>query len=139
MALFKTLLIHHKEKIQYLVTGIWNTIFGYGIFSLLHYLFKEMINDNIVLTISYIFSITNAYILYKLMVFKTKGNVCKEYIRFYFVYIWVYLMNIILLPIVTKAFNGDIYRSQAVIIILITIMSYFGNKKFTFKPIINEK
>ena len=133
MILLKSLVSQHKEKIQYLITGAWNTFFGYGAFALLHYLFNDKINDYFILTISYILSITNAYIWYKLLVFKTKGNIVKEYLRFYFVYIWVYFMNIILLPVFIKLFHGNIYISQAVIVMLITAMSYMGHKKFTFK------
>ncbi len=75
MVLFKIIVSQHREKIQYLITGVWNTIFGYGVFALLHYLFSGKVSDFIVLTLSYILSITNAYIWYTLTVFKTKENI----------------------------------------------------------------
>ena len=73
------------QSIRYIITGIWNTVFGILVYALLIKLLGE--NHYILLAVvSNIISITNAYICYKLFVFKTKGNILKEYLKCYVVY-----------------------------------------------------
>ncbi|NTW52389.1 MAG: GtrA family protein [Chlorobiaceae bacterium] len=129
----KTVIKEHRSKIIYLVVGGWNTLFGYGAFSILYLLLSHSLNSTLILTISYVLAITNAYIGYKVFVFRTKGNVLKEYLRFYVVYGGAYVANIILLPLLMRVFLLNAYVSQALIVILSVISSYIFHKRFTFK------
>lgn len=122
----------HKEKINYLIVGLWNTIFGYFAFVALYYLFATYINYLILLLISNVFSITNAYIGYKIFVFKTKGNYLKEYLKFYAVYGVSMLLNIILLFLAVELLKANPVVAQAVVIWLTVIISYLGHKHFSF-------
>jgi putative flippase GtrA len=123
----------HREKILYLITGGWNTVFGYGSFALLYYYLSGHINYLIILTISYVISITNSYISYKLLVFRTKGGVIREYLRFYVVYGGSFLVNIVLLPLMIERYKLNAYLSQACIVMVTIMASYLMHKKFTFK------
>ena len=53
----------------------------------------------ILVIITNILAITNAYICYKLVVFKTKGNYVKEYLRFYIVYGFAFAVSLLLFPL----------------------------------------
>ena len=88
----------HQEKIDYLLVGGWNTIFGYLVFVLLYYLFSSKIHYILLFILSNILSITNAYIGNKVFVFKTQGNYIREYLRFYVVYGGAMMLNCVLLP-----------------------------------------
>lgn len=123
----------HKEKIMFLIAGAWNTIFGYFIFALLFYLLSAKVHYMILLAVSYIFSITNAYLSYKYFVFKTKGNVVTEYFRFYVIYGIAFLANLALLPVFVELLHVHPLMSQALIIVLTMIISYFGHKNFSFR------
>lgn len=123
----------HKEKLLYLIVGGWNTLFGYGIFVCLHYLFLTLFNYIVILVISYIVSITNAYIGYKLFVFKTRGNILQEYFKFYIVYGGAFVFNLIALPFFVEILLWDIYLAQAIITLATIIGSYTMHKKFSFK------
>lgn len=127
--LFKT----HKEKILYLMTGGWNTVFGYGSFALLYYFLSGHVNYLIILALSYVISITNSYIGYKLIVFRTKGGGIREYLRFYVVYGGAFLVNILLLPLLVDHYKVNAYLSQASIVIFTILGSYVMHKKFTFR------
>ena len=122
----------HKEKINYLLVGGWNTLFGYAAFLVLYLWLNASVHYLILLVISNILSITNAYIGYKIFVFKTQGNYLKEYLRFYLVYGTALLFNFILLPITVEAFKLSPPVAQAIIIWLTIIFSYFGHKYFSF-------
>lgn len=129
MDLFKK----HGEKIRFLIAGAWNTLFGYFLFALLFYLLSAKVHYMVLLAVSYIFSITNAYLSYKYFVFKTKGNFMKEYSRFYVVYGAAFIANLMLLPVFVELLRIHPLISQALIIILTVIISYFGHKHFSFR------
>jgi putative flippase GtrA len=129
----KVVIDRYRSKILYLLVGGWNTVFGYGAFALLYYFLSGFIHATIILTLCYILSITNAYIGYKIFVFKTKGNVLREYFRFYVVYGGAFLINLILLPVFMSYLILSAYVSQAMITMMTIVGSYILHKKFTFR------
>lgn len=125
----------HGQKIAYLLVGGWNTLFGYAIFVLLYSLLHQMLHYTLILVISYIFCITNAFMSYKFIVFKTKGNLLREYLRFYIVYGASFIVNIALMLIIVEFLKIRPIPAQSVILFFMTIVSYLGHKHYSFgKP-----
>jgi len=122
----------HRTKITYLIVGGWNTLFGYASFSIIYFFLSQRLNPTVILTISYVLSITNAFIGYKVFVFRTRGNVLREYLRFYVVYGGAYVANLILLPVLMRALLLNVYIAQGLIVFLTVITSYIFHKRFTF-------
>ena len=129
----KNFIKKYEEQIRYLMVGGWNTLFGYLVFVGLYFISKEFIHYVIILILSYIINITNAYLCYKFFVFKTKGNYLKEYFRFYLVYGTAFLINLALLPLFVELFKIHPLIIQAIITGFTVIISYFGHKYFSFK------
>lgn len=123
----------YQEQISYLITGGWNTLFGYLSFAGLYFIFKHRLHYIPLLVISYIISITNAYLCYKFFVFKTKGNFWLEYLRFYVVYGASFLINMVLLPLFIEVLKTNLLVAQAIITIFTVIISYAGHKYFSFR------
>lgn len=128
----KKLINRHQEKVRYLLVGGWNTAFGYLVFVVLYRLLGAAVNYIALLTFSYIISITNAYLCYKFLVFRTKGNYFKEYFRFYLVYGAAYLLNLALLPVFVELLRMNPVISQGVIVVLTVVISYIAHKNFSF-------
>jgi len=95
-----------------------------------------------------ILAITNAYIVYKFFVFKTKGNYLREYLRFYVVYGLVFVVAIALFPFFMGVvmpflaahashhqgiFKYKAYLSQICITGVTMFVSYFGHEKFSYR------
>jgi putative flippase GtrA len=129
----KHFLKKHKEKINYFIVGMWNTIFGYFVFAALYYLLNKNIHYLFLLIISNILSITNAYIGYKTFVFKTKGNYLNEYLRFYLVYGAMLILNLIFLPVLVEIFRVNPVIAQGMFVFVSFIGSYIGHKYFSFR------
>ncbi|MGD9971110.1 MAG: GtrA family protein [Sulfuricurvum sp.] len=129
----KQFVARHEQKVRYLLIGGWNTLFGYGVFAGLYFWLKDSTHYIAILSLSYILSITNAYIGYKLFVFKTRGNILREYFRFYMVYGASFLFNLVSLPVLIETLNFNMYIAQALITLLTIIGSYVLHKKFSFK------
>ena len=122
----------HREKINYLLVGGWNTIFGFLTFALLYALFHQHLHYLVLFIVSNILSITNAYIGYKIFVFQTKGNYLAEYARFYLVYGSAMALNLVLLPLVVEFLHINPVAAQGGIMFINVIFSYFGHKHFSF-------
>jgi putative flippase GtrA len=123
----------HKQKIMYLIVGMWNTAFGYGLFAGLYYLLSKSMHYNVILFICYVVSTINAYLLYKFFVFRTKGNLVRGYLRFSVVYVYAYLGNMLILFALKRFTSVDLYLGQAISVVVIVLISYMSHKKYTFK------
>lgn len=129
----KQFITKHEQKIRYLIIGGWNTVFGYGVFAGLYFWLSNSVHYLFILSLSYIISITNAYVGYKIFVFRTKGNIFKEYFRFYIVYGVSFLFNLATLPFLIEILHFNMYAAQAVVTIVTILGSYVLHKNFSFK------
>lgn len=129
----KQFLSAHEQKIRYLIVGGWNTLFGYGVFAALYFWLEGLVHYLIILSISYVVSITNAYVGYKLFVFRTRGNILREYFRFYIVYGVSFIFNLLSLPLFVEMLKFNMYVAQAIVTIITILGSYVLHQKFSFK------
>ena len=82
-----------KKKINFLLTGILNTLFGYALYSLLIYI---EINYKLALLFSYFIGITFNFISYKIFVFKINYSYAR-FAKYFCSYLITYYINILLL------------------------------------------
>lgn len=129
----KVFLTRHEQKIRYLIVGGWNTLFGYGIFAALYFWLGSSMNYLWILSISFVISVANSYLGYKIFVFKTKGNVIKESLRVYLVYGVSFVFNLIMLPFLVEIVHLNMYIAQAFVVFVTIIGSYLLHKNFSFK------
>ncbi len=120
------------QSIRYIITGIWNTVFGILVYALLIKLLGE--NHYILLAVvSNIISITNAYICYKLFVFKTKGNILKEYLKCYVVYGLSMLLGRFFYMFFVDIAGLNPVIANIISVLLLTIVSFVGHRYYSFK------
>ena len=105
---------------------------GYLTFILLYYLLHSRFNYLVILVISNLISITNSYLCYKFIVFKTKGNYCREYLRFYLVYGASFIANLILMPLFVEVGGMKPIPAQGIILFFSVLFGYVGHKHFSF-------
>jgi putative flippase GtrA len=87
---------------RYLAVGACNTIFGYGCFALFTLLLTPVLSYGYVAAsiLANLFSITFAFLGYKWLVFKTKGNYLREWIRCVGIYAGGMILSAAALPLV---------------------------------------
>lgn len=129
---YKKIYKRHEEKLKFLIIGGWNTLFGYLIFIAFYYFLNKIIHYLILLVISYIVSITNAYLSYKFFVFKTKGNYIRGYLRFYLVYGVAFLVNIALMPLFVEFIGVNPIIAQGIILFFTVSIGYISHKNYSF-------
>jgi|SRR5579864_5214436 len=126
---------------RYMVVGIWNTAFGYGIYAGLTALLTPH------MAYAYIFaslaanplSITSAFLAYKWFVFKTRGNYLREWMRCIVVYGGAALIGTLLLPLfvfslrhLTHLAASAPYVAGAAVTCLTVVASFLGHRNFSF-------
>ena len=86
---------------RYLIVGVWNTFFGYGLYALFTALLTPRLRFAYIYAsvFSNLIAITVAYFGYKFFVFKTKGNYLVEWFRCILVYGSGMLPGLVLLPL----------------------------------------
>jgi putative flippase GtrA len=128
-------LLRLPEFVRFIIAGGWNTVVGYGVFSGLYYWLSARIHYFAVIALSSVISVTIAFASHKIFVFRTKGNVLREYLRFYGVYAVPISLSFVLFPFFVEVLRANPYVAQAVIITITVVISYFGHKYVSFaKP-----
>ncbi len=122
-----------RQKVRYLIAGGWNTLFGYGVYAGLLYLFHALDHYMVVAVVGNVLAITMAYTTHKLFVFRTKGNVIREYFKFYGVYGVTTVLGLIALPLCVEVLGMSPYVAPLFTIGGTVAVSYLGHKHFSFK------
>ena len=118
--------------IRYVAAGVHNTVFGYGLFALLYWLLRRNVNYLIILVVSHTVSVVNAYIVYRLFVFRVQGRFLTDGLRFGLVYGLAIAANVVLLPLLVHAGVG-VLVAQAVLVAATVVASYLAHKHFSFR------
>jgi putative flippase GtrA len=76
--------------------------------------------------------VLNAYLGYRLVVFRSRGSILRELPRFSLVYVVSLVIGLIALPIALNVLPFNIYEVQALLTIAVIIGSYVSHKYFSF-------
>lgn len=123
----------HRDKVLYLVVGAWNTLFTYGCFSLLYYLVHKHVPSWGILAVSYVISSIMGFLTMRYLVFAPVTHPLIEYLRYQAVYAPLLIVNLVVLPLALRYSKLNAYIIQALFAVFAVIVSYLGNKYFTFR------
>lgn len=129
----RALLVRRREQILFVIVGAWNTAFGYGVFALFYWLLQGSLPATVILLLSYAVAVTNNFLCYKYIVFRTRGGHAGEILRFVVVYVPILVANLIVLPLALRTLPLNAYVVQAVYMLVVVVLSYLGLKLFTFR------
>ena len=115
--------------LRFLVVGAVNTVFGYSIFALFILLQLHYVLAALLMTICG--SLFN-FKTHGIIVFENKDN--RMIFRFFYVYLFIYLLNIGLLKLFDMAGVMSII-AQAIIILPLAILSFFLMRKLVFNVV----
>jgi putative flippase GtrA len=134
----RAMFIYRKHKaetscmVRYLIIGGWNTLFGTGIYAALFVMLHTRVNYLVLMIPANILAITNAYLGYKIFVFKTKGNYIREYLRCYVIYGSSIAVSFVLMYMLVSILNLHPIPAQFLCVVITIIFSYIGHRNFSF-------
>jgi putative flippase GtrA len=124
-----------KQIIKFCSVGVLNTLVGYGFFFfLVNYTYYLL-----ALLIAHIIGVIHSFIWNKYWIFKTKQFDFYEFIRFNVIYAIVFCVNAIALYVCVDLIQVNPRLAQLILLPVITVVSFFGQKLWTFKKIDNIK
>jgi len=125
----------YRQFTQYLLTGGINTAFGYAVYVAFTWLLSGRVRSAymIAAVLSNILAITFSYLTYKFLVFKTRGNYLREYLRVYLVYGGVMLLGLAVLPFLVEVLGINPYLAPLIVIPVTVLCSFLGHKHFSFR------
>jgi putative flippase GtrA len=114
---------------KFLLVGILNTVVGYLIFFVL----VGFMNYMLATVAGHLLAVAHSYIWNRYWVFSSKNHPLTEFIKFNFVYLFVLVENLILMPIFVAGLGFDPRIAALMCIPITTFISFFGHRYLSFK------
>ena len=121
-----------KTTTRYLLVGLWNSVFGVGIFLILSLSFPKL-SDSLILLIAYVVSIVQAHFMQRKFVWSSNERYFQELVRFSGAYISQFVANLVLLQIFVRFVGLNRSVSQVIIVLILTVVMFFVNKNGVFR------
>ncbi|MCL2338368.1 MAG: GtrA family protein [Proteobacteria bacterium] len=126
-----------SEKIRYLLVGGFNTVAAYAIFAALYFvlndIFKVALLYGLMLLLQNVISVNISIFTMRYFVFRSRGNLWREYRRAAKVYTLMGILNYVWLLVAHKMLHMHTLIAQPTFLIFSTIMTYILHKYFSFK------
>lgn len=128
------------QRVAFLLVGAANTGVGFLLFiafdltigTWLDAAVNPVIGSLAVLACAHVLGVLFAFVMYRAFVFKVRGHVLRDLARFESVYLVSIVINAIILPILVS-FGWNRILAQFSILIVTTLISYFGHRSFSFR------
>jgi putative flippase GtrA len=128
------------QRVAFLIVGMINGIVGFGIFVVcsqtigryVDHQFGKVAGSLVSVGIMYVLSVLVAFVLHRRFVFRVRGHVLRDFVRFWSVYLTALGVNAVALPVLVEVGLPRI-EAQAIIVMFTALLSYFGHRHFSFR------
>lgn len=121
------------QRVLFLLVGGANTAFSTALFASLVLLFGPEVPAVLSLGIAWIMSLILVFFVYRRLVFRVKGNIWRDFMRFTSVNIGSLLLNMAALAVLADVLGLPPIPVQIVITALVVAFNYVGHKYFSFR------
>lgn len=125
--------LFRDRRIAFLFVGGINTVVGFGWFALFDITVGQLWGYMVTLLFAHVASVLCAFVLYRRLVFRVRGHVWTDLMRFELVYLTSLGINAVLLPLLVEFAHLEPIVAQALIVFVTTMVSYFGHSLFSFR------
>lgn len=125
--------LFRDRRIAFLFVGGINTVVGFGWFALFDITVGQLWGYMVTLLFAHVASVLCAFVLYRRLVFRVRGHVWTDLMRFELVYLTSLGINAVLLPLLVEFAHLEPIIAQALIVFVTTMVSYFGHSLFSFR------
>jgi len=120
------------QRVAFLAVGVTNTAVGFFWFIVFQATVGQRFGYLATLVCAHVASVLCAFVLYRYIVFRVRGHVLRDLLRFETVYLTALGVNFVLLPVLVELVHLPVLLSQAIIVLLTSTMSWLGHKNFSF-------
>jgi putative flippase GtrA len=132
--------IFQDQRLAFLVVGGINTVVGFAIFvacsesvgRVVDHRFGTIAGSLVTLGIQHVLSMLCAFVMHRRFVFRVRGHVLRDLVRFWSVYLTGAGIYLVALPVLVGLGLQRI-PAMAIIVAATTLLSYFGHRHFSFR------
>ncbi|WP_221583770.1 GtrA family protein [Microbacterium sp. G2-8] len=130
--------LFRDRRFAFLVVGGINTGVGFVWFILFSELFDAVWPDATwaefaVITCAQITSSLSAFFLYRHLVFRVRGHLLLDFVRFQLVYVVIFPLNLVVVPALTLGLDWNRIVAQLMFTVVYVVISWFGHSRFSFR------
>lgn len=121
-----------NERLRFLIVGGWNTLFGYVAFLILYWLLHRRLHYLVIGVLSHLIAMINAFTCHRLWVFRSRGPLVAEFIRFNLAQLFVLGCALASLWVLVTFLQINPLVGQAFVTIGAVVVSYLTHRRFSF-------
>jgi putative flippase GtrA len=125
--------IYSKIFAKYFLVGGFNTVFGYLATVTLYYSLEGLVHIILICLLANVICITESFLMYKFLIFNSRGNWLHEYLRCYMVYGVAIVLGVIGLWLLVKLMHFPFWIAQGGLVAVSVMVSFLGHRNFTFR------
>jgi putative flippase GtrA len=126
---------HRSRGLRYLAIGGFNTVFGITSFVVLQETLGKHVGYLVVLVISWVLNVLEAFLTYRFLVFRVNGQFFLDLARFSSVYAASFGINLVLLPFGVEVLGLPVIVAQASVLAFVVLASYAAHSSFSFRRV----
>lgn len=122
------------RRIAFLLVGAFNTGFAFALFVGFHLLLGDgWFRTELALLATNVVGIAVAFVLHRNLVFRVRGHLWLDLVRFVSVNLGMIATNFVLLPLFVHVLGMDAVLAQLIITVVTVTASYLGHSLFSFR------
>ena len=121
------------QRVVFVVVGLFNTVVGFGLFTLFQILVGSKFGYMWSLMLAHITSVLVAFVAHRRVTFDVRGRVLGDLVRFESVYLVGLSVNAALLPLLVEVVGLQVLVAQACVTLVTAVISWLGHSRLTFR------
>jgi putative flippase GtrA len=122
-----------RQELAFAVVGGFNTALGMALTVAWLSVLGPNVPPSVAVVAAYGISIVIAFVLHRTLVFRVRGHVMRDFLRFVAVNSGGLLLNIVLLELAVSVLGCPAKLSAVVVMGLVAIVSFFGHRYISFR------
>ncbi len=121
------------QRFRFLLVGGVNTAFSTALFVMLVLAFGPRVPSFVSLGISWVVSLVLVFFAYRHLVFRVRGHLWLDFVRFSGTNVTALLINLVALTILVDVIGWPAIPVQIMIVCFVIVFNYFGHKHISFR------
>ncbi|NMM16445.1 MAG: GtrA family protein [Cellulomonas sp.] len=123
----------HRRAVRFVLVGIVNSAFSFGVFAALQSTVGQHVHYLVVLAMSHVLGVLEAYVLQRWLVFRVTGHWWRDLAKFWSVYLVALAVNAVALPALVEIAGVPVLWSQAAVMLATALGTFVAHRAFTFR------
>ncbi|MFE9582999.1 GtrA family protein [Nocardia sp. NPDC006044] len=122
-----------RQEVAFAAVGGFNTALGIGLTIVWLAVLGDNVPPSVAVAAAYAVSIVVAFVLHRTLVFRVRGHLVRDFVRFVAVNSGGLLLNMALLELAVSVWHFPDKPAAVVVMALVAVASYFGHRHISFR------